>query len=218
MEYFLAVDFDGTIAERDVTDTVLTEFASPEWVNVEKLWQSGVIGSQECLARQMALVDATLETVLAFVEQIAIDRYFPLFVRHIRASKIPFAVISDGFSLFIQRILIKAGLFDVPVFANQLAEENGRLRASFTNNAVGCPSGTCKCFTAGILANGLPVVLIGDGRSDFCLADRADYVFAKGKLAGYCQSMGIPHTEFGDFREVVHGLRRLGNSNVCRVG
>lgn len=218
MGYFLAVDFDGTIAERDVTDAVLTEFARPEWMNVEELWQSGVIGSQECLARQIALVDAKLETILSFVENVGIDRYFPLFVRHIRSSGIPFAVISDGFSLFINRILAKAGLFDVPVFANQLAKEHGRLRASFNNNANGCPAGTCKCSTAGKLAKGLPVVLIGDGRSDFCLADKADYVFAKGNLVSHCRDKGIPYTGFSDFREVARGLRRLDSSTVRRVG
>lgn len=218
MEYFLAVDFDGTIAERDVTDTVLAEFARAEWMDVEKQWLSGAIGSQECLARQMSLVDATMEGLLAFVEKLAIDRFFSLFVQYVRANEIPFAVISDGFCPFIRQILSRAGLPDIPVFANQLTEENGKFKVSFSHNAIGCPAGTCKCSTAEELAKGLPVILVGDGRSDFCLADKADYVFAKGKLVGYCRDTGIPFAEFKDFSEVIRVLHQLDISAVRRVG
>lgn len=47
MDYFLAVDFDGTVAQFDVTDAVLEEFAGNEWLTIEKLWDEGRIGSQK---------------------------------------------------------------------------------------------------------------------------------------------------------------------------
>jgi len=217
-DFFLAVDFDGTIAETDVTDTILTEFARPEWLEVEELWVNGVIGSQECLTRQMALIDATMDTLLTFVDNVAIDSHFHQFVQFVRTKEIPFAIISDGFSQFIRRILANADIRNVPVYANNLAESNGQIKTSFSNSAIGCPAGTCKCWTARKLSPGLPVVLIGDGRSDFCLADKADYVFAKGKLTVYCQEKGIPFTAFEDFGGVIRGLKRFDCSNLCRVG
>ncbi|MDR3591706.1 MAG: MtnX-like HAD-IB family phosphatase [Negativicutes bacterium] len=217
-ECFLAIDFDGTIAETDVTDMILNKFARPEWLEIEELWVKGIMGSQECLTRQMALVDASLETLLTFVDGISMDHYFQEFTVFARAKGIPFAVISDGFSLFIKRILANANIRGIPIYANRLTEESGRLKASFTNHAIGCPAGTCKCLTAGKLSQGLPVVLIGDGRSDFCLANKADYVFAKGSLISYCKEAGIPFSCFDDFSDVVRGLQSLDISLPRRVG
>lgn len=216
VDCFLAIDFDGTIAEIDVTDAVLSKFASAEWQAVEELWLNGAIGSRECLARQIELVDANLATVFSFIDRIAIDRHFDRFVRFIGDSKLAGAVISDGFAPFIRRILARAGYGDFPVFANDVFEENGRLKASFPDVSGECPAGTCKCSLAKRLSGERPVVLIGDGGSDFCLAAKADYVFAKDKLAAYCRQKKIPYSEFADFSEVVEGLRRLDESALRR--
>jgi 2,3-diketo-5-methylthio-1-phosphopentane phosphatase len=209
MDCFLAVDFDGTIAETDVTDAVLGRFASKEWQEVEQLWLNGTIGSRECLARQMELVDADLATIFSFIDEIAIDRTFEKFVKFIATKELPWAVISDGFAPFIRRILTKEGLDAIPVFANDVAEENGRLKALFPSSDGECRAGTCKCSLASRLSGGRPVVLIGDGGSDFCLASKASFVFAKDKLATYCQQHGIPHYVYADFGDVIEGLQQL---------
>ncbi len=48
--------------------------------------------------------------------------------------------------------------------------------------------------------------MIGDGRSDFCMSTRADFVIAKGALADYCSSRGQPHATFTDFHDVTAHL------------
>ena len=48
--------------------------------------------------------------------------------------------------------------------------------------------------------------MIGDGRSDFCMSTRADYVIAKGALADYCRTRGQPHATFADFDDVTAHL------------
>ena len=50
-------------------------------------------------------------------------------------------------------------------------------------------------------------ILIGDGRSDFCAADTADLVIAKGALAEHCQTSGIGFTVFGNFAGATTVLR-----------
>jgi 2-hydroxy-3-keto-5-methylthiopentenyl-1-phosphate phosphatase len=216
IDCFLAIDFDGTIAETDVTDAVLTRFASREWLAVEELWLSGAIGSRECLTRQIALVNANMATVFSFIDRVKIDRDFARFVEFIDERKLPGAVISDGFAPFIRRILAGAGIDGMPVYANGLAEENGRLQATFPESAGKCSAGTCKCALAERVSGGRPVVLIGDSGSDFCLASKASFVFAKDKLAAYCRQQGIPHYVFADFGEVIEGLRRLDKA-VLRI-
>ena len=42
-------------------------------------------------------------------------------------------------------------------------------------------------------------ILIGDGRSDFCAAETADLVVAKGALAEHCQTNGLAYIVFGNF-------------------
>jgi 2-hydroxy-3-keto-5-methylthiopentenyl-1-phosphate phosphatase len=51
--------------------------------------------------------------------------------------------------------------------------------------------------------------VIGDGRSDFCVAERASFVFAKGRLAGHCRDRGIPHREITSLREVLAPLANM---------
>jgi 2-hydroxy-3-keto-5-methylthiopentenyl-1-phosphate phosphatase len=70
-----------------------------------------------------------------------------------------------------------------------------------------CSAGTCKCMVAKKLAKGLPIILIGDGRSDFCLADKADYVLAKGGLATYCEKHRIPFTAINNFNDAIKCLQ-----------
>ncbi|WP_442975539.1 hypothetical protein, partial [Salmonella enterica] len=50
-------DFDGTIAHDDVIDSLLLRFGRAGWDRLEADWREGRIGSRECLAGQVALLD-----------------------------------------------------------------------------------------------------------------------------------------------------------------
>ena len=208
MKCFLAIDFDGTIAKFDVTDAVLEQFAQPEWLEVEKLWETGAIGSKECLRKQMALINTPLAEVLRFVETIEIDPSFLRFIKEMQHQQVPLAIISDGFRIFIDTILAKNGLQGLQVFANGLTEFDGKLTTDYPYSTDHCASGTCKCLTSQQAAQGLPVYLIGDGRSDFCLASAADFVYAKAKLVDYCQQQGISYCPYHDFEDILEDLRK----------
>jgi len=66
-------DFDGTITRVDATDAVLEAFALPAWQGWEQRWVNGEITSQECLARQVELIQADRETLAAFAANLPID-------------------------------------------------------------------------------------------------------------------------------------------------
>ncbi|MBF0592541.1 MAG: MtnX-like HAD-IB family phosphatase [Nitrospirae bacterium] len=216
---FVSIDFDGTVTDLDITDAVIKEFASIQWEDIEYQWEKGVIGSRQCLSRQMALINSPLPEILSYVHTFSVNKSFPDFVEFLRAFNIAFSIVSDGFQPFIEVLLAKAGLKDVPVYANQLIESANGLKAIFPYSSDRCSSGVCKCaiterligaasLIAGAAApygrwgNNLPVIHIGDGRSDFCLAHRAAYVFARGKLAQYCKLNLIPHCAFTDLAAV----------------
>ena len=77
-------DFDGTITLKDSTDLLLDRFADPAWLDIEKEWLAGKIGSRECLERQLRLVQADEEDLSSLLEEIPLDPAFPLFASYCR--------------------------------------------------------------------------------------------------------------------------------------
>ncbi|MBF0329356.1 MAG: MtnX-like HAD-IB family phosphatase [Nitrospirae bacterium] len=209
LDCFVSIDFDGTITDSDITDAVIKKFARPEWEAVERLWEAGAIGSMECLSKQMALIDASLAEILEYAGEFSVNETFSAFVNFLRKNEMPFAIISDGFDLIIKKILSKSGLSNIPVYSNRITEIYGELMTSFPYNKTGCSSGVCKCSVARANSGGLPVIHIGDGRSDFCLAEDAAHVFSKKKLTDYCRTKNLNHTPFFDFKTIENSLAVL---------
>jgi 2-hydroxy-3-keto-5-methylthiopentenyl-1-phosphate phosphatase len=108
--------------------------------------------------------------------------------------------VSDGLDRVVTKMLARAGV-NVPVLANHLEwRGNNRWRLAFPHVSDGCraEAGNCKCAALS-REPGTLRILIGDGRSDFCAAETAELVVAKGALAEYCQSNGLPFIVFGNF-------------------
>lgn len=205
-------DFDGTIAKVDTTDLVLTKLADPAWEDLEERWTRGEITAADCMRGQVALIggdDAALDAVLDSVE---LADGFTEFVAWCEANAVPLIVVSDGVDRFIARILGRHGLDRLPVIANSLVGEAGArgLEQPWARTGCAAGSGVCKCqvATGAEGVNGLDdlMVFIGDGRSDFCVSNRADLLFARDKLAAYARSRAMPHHEFSDFHAITTTL------------
>ena len=196
------VDFDGTIAPVDTTDLLLERFAAPAWRDIEEEWKAGRIGSRECMVRQIDLVRATPAAMDAFIRTVDIDRHFRSFVDLFRRLGHTLVVVSDGLDRTIRTVLDRNDI-NVPYFANHLQwRGDDRWRLTFPHARSDCAalSGNCKCS----FAEGRPSelnILVGDGRSDFCLAGRADLVLAKSSLLKHCRSTSLPHIAFENFSE-----------------
>jgi 2,3-diketo-5-methylthio-1-phosphopentane phosphatase len=194
------VDFDGTISLEDTTDVILERFADPSWQKVEADWLSGQIGSRDCLAQQIDLMRASPQELDSVCREIPLDPHFPELVALCRRHGVEVAVISDGLDRLVTRMLSDAGI-NVPVFANRLTytgDNRWKLEFPYASSACRAAAGNCKCLA---LTKDLASarILIGDGRSDFCAAETADFVIAKGALAQHCQANGINYTVFGNF-------------------
>jgi 2-hydroxy-3-keto-5-methylthiopentenyl-1-phosphate phosphatase len=205
------VDFDGTVAPTDTVDALLERFADPAWHRVEEQWVAGQLNSRECMKAQLSLVTAERETVKTFLQSVAIDPFFAGFVRY-ASTFAEVAVVSDGLDYPIQHALQKLNIPPIPVYANRLEFRAHGLDITFPHTDATCMprSGVCKCAVARSLNvdRGLSTVLIGDGRSDRCLAQSADYVFAKGALRGYCEDKGITYTPFDSFNDILAVIKK----------
>jgi 2,3-diketo-5-methylthio-1-phosphopentane phosphatase len=217
MKYVFLCDFDGTVTKEDVVDRVLEEFADPTWIDIERSWVNGEIGSRDCLAMQAKLIKANEHDLLDFVKGIAIDETFVDFAGYCKRNAIEISILSDGIDLFIKSILNRYGLNHIRVFSNSLASANGGYEMYFPYLREDCLSkaGICKCKIMEELS--LPQginILVGDGRSDFCVARKADLTFAKSALLDFCGVEKIPHIEHREFRDVTEWLRnQMGRSS-----
>lgn len=196
------VDFDGTIAPDDPTDSLFARFADPYWQEIEAEWQAGRISSSEAMERQVRLIRATPEQVHSFLRTMRIDPDFPEFVETCRSRGARVTVVSDGMDLLVGTVLKTAGL-DLPYYANQLEWQGGdrwALRFPYRRSDCLMRMGNCKCAHASFMGLGANI-MVGDGRSDFCIAERCDLVLAKGKLATHCRQNGVDHVPISSFRE-----------------
>jgi 2,3-diketo-5-methylthio-1-phosphopentane phosphatase len=192
------VDFDGTIARDDPTDRLLERFAHPAWRDIEAEWQAGKTSSRRCMQQQATLLRATPHDLDAAIRSIGIDPSFHGFVAFCRQRRIGVKIVSDGFDRVVGAVLKRAGL-SLPFFANRLVWQGGdRWRLELPHASAGCRSEAANCKCSHAAQQGRRVV-IGDGRSDFCMAAGADYVIAKDVLLDFCRSRVLPHAPFSDF-------------------
>ena len=208
------LDFDGTISKVDTTDVLLERFAAPAWRDIEEEWKAGRIGSRECMVRQIDLVRATPAEMDAFIATVEIEPGFPRFVGRFRRLGHAMTVLSDGLDRTIRTVLDRADI-DLPYFANHLQWLGGdRWRLTFPHAKGTCATlaGNCKCsFAERRVAEGRAreiTIVVGDGRSDFCVAERADLVLAKGSLREHCRGKDLPHYGFETFDEAAALLAR----------
>jgi 2,3-diketo-5-methylthio-1-phosphopentane phosphatase len=209
-------DFDGAVASDNVTDRLLERFAMDGWQAIAADWHADRIGSRECMTRQMDLVRATEAEFDAYLDQVAIDPSFPGFAAACRAARFPLVVLSDGIDYAVRRILARHGAGDLPVVANRLEMYGGnRFRLSFPYANATClkTAGICRCKVAEDRARRRRLsLLIGTGRSDMCLAGRADLVLAKDPLLAFCRGDDIPVVAFDDFSHATFLLQGLTGS------
>jgi 2-hydroxy-3-keto-5-methylthiopentenyl-1-phosphate phosphatase len=205
-------DFDGTIALEDVTDIILSRLADEEWLEIEADWDRGVISSKECMARQVALIRGGWDAVKSILAEIRLDPSFAPFAFWCAASGIPVMVVSDGLDRVIEYLLWRDEILVNGIWANHLNGTGDRLFLTFTEPPPGrsCESGLCKCQVMSMTSPwNTHRVVIGDGKSDYCWAQKADTVFAKSKLLEFCSSRDIPCRPFQNFVSIRHALEMM---------
>ena len=205
------IDFDGTLALDDTVDALLEAHADPAWRTLESDWLADRITAQECMRQQIGLLRRDRLSLESYFSGIRIDPDFAAFRDQVSGFA-HVAIVSDGLDHAIHCALRHAGQEGIPVYANRLGFlPDDRLELSFPYLSQDCASGNgvCKCAVARKLVarHGGPLVLIGDGKSDACLAGVADLVFAKDSLARHCAKERIAYTPFENFADVGQALR-----------
>lgn len=191
-------DFDATITHQDVGDLIIDTLTPPSPETLRS-FAGGKVGSRALWQDSIARINPP--QALALAQQVPIDPTFPAFVRFCREQGLPLAVVSDGFGFYIEAILKREGLSDLPVFCNEWV---GPGDLAFPNTNPACDfCGCCKALVARRLkALGARIIYAGDGVSDLYAAGFADWVFARARLAAFMAEGGSPYYPLTDFAAV----------------
>ena len=196
-------DFDGTIARPDTVDEILAALADAQWRDVEERWRRGEIDSRECMARQIPLIRGGWAAIERFLdERVALEPSFAGFAAWCAGRGIALRIASEGIDRVIRHLLARERVTVDSLWASRLEEQAGgglALDFSHASGATHCGAALCKCE----LFDRSPLrpmrILIGDGRSDFCAARRADAVFARALLLDHCRAERIRAIAFESF-------------------
>ena len=206
MPLSILVDYDGTIARTDVSDTLMAAFVTAEWEARAAEYDAGLTGSRRLMEWEVGLVRADPDELRRLAAEQPHDSGFAPLVRRASGTGIPVEVVSDGFGFFIPPALAGLGVPDVPVVTADTSFDpsSGRARIDFPNGHSACfVCGTCK--RARVFAHqaaGRTVVFVGDGSSDRYAAGYSDIVFAKHALAVLCVEQGWPFRRWTDLAEI----------------
>lgn len=200
----ILVDYDGTIALTDVSDTLMAEYVTAEWEARAAEYDAGLVGSRRLIEWEVGLITAPPDALRSLAAGQPHDRGFADLVVRARDAGIPVEVVSDGFGFFIPDALEALGVGDVPVVSADTSFGPDGATVAFPNGHPTCfVCGTCK--RRRVLAHqaaGRSVVFIGDGESDRYAAGYADVVFAKRALVPICIANGWPFHRWTEFAEI----------------
>jgi 2-hydroxy-3-keto-5-methylthiopentenyl-1-phosphate phosphatase len=209
----IVCDFDGTATTEDIGDRVAIRFAGyAAWRAAEDRFAAGELSFAELIQAIFAPVTASRDEIARFARDTAVLR--PGLERFVAASRDahrPFLLVSAGLDVYIEAVLerltpeVRA---HVELRANRATPSPAGLRVDFHGVGGGCGRcGFCKGTVVDELhARGHRVVMCGDGTADRCAAERADLVFARGRLVRYCEQDGVAYRPFETFDDVVAGM------------
>jgi len=207
-------DFDGTAVTEDIGDRVAIRFAGyGAWRAAEDRFKAGEITFAQLIEAIFRPVTASREEIAAFARETAVlRRGLERLVAACRDAARPFLVVSAGLDVYIEAVLERLPAdvrAHVEVRANRANCSPAGLSIAFHGGGGGgCGRcGFCKGTVVDELhGRGYRVAMCGDGTADRCAAERADLVFARGRLVRYCEQDGIAHATFETFDEVVRAL------------
>ncbi|MBU0508382.1 MtnX-like HAD-IB family phosphatase [bacterium] len=205
MSLSICCDFDGTICIPDSSEYLLEKFGLPGWKELDDAVWRGEITEREAFARQVSLLRVSWEEARSALHSgVRIREGFSDFMSFCRAGGIPLAILSSGLRELIDELLSRAGVSGIPVHSHQARIEGDHWTLiPWTGRRLAEHCSHCKCaYVVAEREAGKRVVYIGDGYTDLCPVQQADFVFATGRLADECRRKKQTFFPFDSFRDV----------------
>lgn len=204
------IDFDGTISQQDVGDEIFKKFGKFEpynsdlkakKLNIHKYWK---------ILWNSLPNDLPNKDLEDFLDTIEIDPYFIDFIEYADENDFPITILSDGFDIYIDRILKNNGLSHLKYYSNQVEKREGKYFPIFSSASESCSCFSASCKRNLLLNNSTEdeiLIYIGDGYSDFCCGRYADIIFAKKSFAKFCNEEKLPHYPYKTFFDIKRTMK-----------
>jgi 2-hydroxy-3-keto-5-methylthiopentenyl-1-phosphate phosphatase len=202
----VGIDFDGTLTDRDVVDGLIERFSiTDEYLQLEKEWSEGRLGSAECMARQLSGVRLDQATLNQYLSEIRLDPDLLSFKQVLLEYNIPLVVMSDGFDLLIEGVFRHHQVPLLPYRSNHMRIEGDRIHVDYPHRTEACACcAHCKHQTMqNYTHSDRRYIFIGDGSSDICATRSASLVFAKNRLANYCREKNKCYIPYDHLKDVI---------------
>ncbi|ANY68923.1 2-hydroxy-3-keto-5-methylthiopentenyl-1-phosphate phosphatase [Paenibacillus sp. BIHB 4019] len=205
-------DFDGTITVNDNIIAIIRHFNPPGWEPIVEQTISQQISIREGVGKLFRLLPSSMqkEVVHFGITNALIREGFGEFLSYCRKNDIEFYVTSGGIDFFVYPVLEP---FDIPqdhIYCNGHDFSGANIEITWPHPCDGQCSNECgMCKTT--IMRGFPAeqyerIVIGDSVTDFEGAKLADTVFSRSHLTTKCQELGLPHSEYETFHDIIRVL------------
>lgn len=212
------IDFDGTISKEDIGYKLFKKFTKEKSKEFVKDYLDEKLTAIEFYEKQIKACNRiTKDELFSFIDLHEIDTTFLDFLNFCELMNknqniLDLCILSDGFDLYIERILNKYNINHIKYFSNKLnLNDNGTLNAEFPYTDEECKR--CACCKRNHLltlsADEDIIIYIGNGYSDQCAVNYADIVFARDRLQTYCQQKNISYFLYKDFKDIIARLEEI---------
>ncbi len=200
-------DFDGTITSTDSLKYLLRTYGGSAWLQLEWRLMRGEVSERQALVEAFSNFSLSSQQMKDVIEAaVKVDSGFESFADWVRSEGIEFTILSGGFESIIDQVFEREAWPRFPRLANGLVVDEKGWTLRMLSKSPSC--GRCSHCKGDTLRrvrrqNSLKkFIYIGDGISDICAIQVADFVLAKGFLADYCEKRSIPHVRFEHFNDV----------------
>lgn len=209
-------DFDGTITVNDNIVAIIKHFKPAGWEELVQKTISTEISIKEGVGSLFRLLPASMEKeVVEFgIQNAKIRDGFAQFVSYCKQEQIEFYVTSGGIDFFVYPILAAFDIDEHHIYCNKSDFSGERIEILWPypcDEQCDNDCGMCKpTVMRQFPADEYERIIIGDSVTDFEGAKLADRVFSRSHLTEKCRELGIAHTEFDTFYDIIEAMKQKG--------
>lgn len=205
-------DFDGTITINDNIIAIIKHFNPPGWEELVQKTLSTELSIKEGVSQLFRLLPSSMqqEVVDYSVGNARIRDGFAQFLDYCKKNDILFYVTSGGIDFFVYPVLEPFAIPKDHIYCNGSSFEGEKIEILWphpcdehcSNNCGMCKPAIMRLFPAEQYER----IVIGDSVTDFEGAKLADQIFSRSHLTEKCKELGLAHTPFETFFDIIDAM------------
>lgn len=214
MGVHIICDFDGTITAEDNIIALMQQFAPQEWHHIKDAVLAQDISIRDGVGQMFHLLPSENKKAYLdyLLEHITLRPGFPDFLSEVRQNGWKFDVVSGGMDFFVHPIL-EGHVEEDHIYCNSADFSQNTVQINWPHTCdASCTNdcGCCKPSIARLIVDPTDrLIVIGDSVTDFEIAKRADFVYARGQLVQLCKEENIRYAPFETFDEITQHVKEV---------